>query len=82
MRKENVPARWNFASPARGTEAKFRRWNIVLIVVLGFLVLGVFVAAKAPEQGSAPEGTKVTAGTSQTPNFTSAQPVEPSGAQH
>jgi hypothetical protein len=30
--------------------SRFRRWNVVLIVVLAFLVLGVFVAAKAPEQ--------------------------------
>lgn len=39
---------WSLASPARGTAAKFRRWNMVLIAILVFLVLGVFVVAEAP----------------------------------
>ena len=44
------PPRWSYVPPAPGTEAKFRRWNVVLIVILAFLVLGAFVAAKAPER--------------------------------
>jgi hypothetical protein len=44
--------RWSFAPVTPGTEARFRRWNIVLIVILAFLVLGVFVAGKAPEPES------------------------------
>ena len=39
---------WSLASPAPGTAAKFRRWNVVLIAILAFLVVGVFVAAEAP----------------------------------
>jgi hypothetical protein len=48
--------RWSFVLPARETVARFRRWNVVLIVVLAFLVLGVFVAAKAPEPGGSASG--------------------------
>ena len=43
---------WSFAAPAPGTAAKFRRWNLVLIAILAFLVLGVFVAAEAPRTAS------------------------------
>ena len=39
---------WSLASPVPGTAAKFRRWNMVLIAILVFLVLGVFVVAEAP----------------------------------
>lgn len=39
---------WSLASPAPGTAAEFRRWNMVLIAILVFLVLGVFVVAEAP----------------------------------
>ena len=42
------PPQWRLASPAPGTAARFRRWNMVLIAILIFLVLGVFVAAEAP----------------------------------
>jgi hypothetical protein len=49
MRRSNYgPLDWSLASPAPGTGAKFRRWNIVLIAILAFLVLGVFVLAEAP----------------------------------
>lgn len=46
------PPQWSFTAPTPGTEARFRRWNIVLIVILAFFVLGVFLVAKAPEPGS------------------------------
>ena len=50
MRRSRYGApKWSFVSPSPGTEARFRRWNVALIVILIFLVLGVFVAAKAPE---------------------------------
>ncbi|PYU10913.1 MAG: hypothetical protein DMG37_18655 [Acidobacteria bacterium] len=42
------PPQWSLASPAPGTAARFRRWNLVLIAILAFLVLGVFVVAEAP----------------------------------
>jgi hypothetical protein len=49
LRRSNYgPVQWSLASPAPGTAARFRRWNIVLIAILAFLVLGVFVAAEAP----------------------------------
>jgi hypothetical protein len=53
VRRSNYgPLQWSLASPGPGTEAKFRRWNIVLIAILAFLVLGVFVVAEAPHTGS------------------------------
>ena len=42
------PLQWSLASPAPGTAARFRRWNVILIAILAFLVLGVFVVAQAP----------------------------------
>jgi len=42
------PPQCSLASPAPGTAARFRRWNLVLIAILAFLVLGVFVVAEAP----------------------------------
>lgn len=49
MRRSNYgPLQWSLASPAAGTAARFRRWNILLIAILAFIVLGVFVAAEAP----------------------------------
>jgi hypothetical protein len=42
----------SLASPAPGTAARFRRWNLVLIAILVFLVLGVFVVAEAPRTAS------------------------------
>ena len=48
------PLQWSLASPAPGTAAKFRRWNVVLIAILAFLVLGVFVVAEAPRTGNGP----------------------------
>lgn len=42
------PLQCSLASPAPGTAAKFRRWNVMLIAILAFIVLGAFVAAEAP----------------------------------
>lgn len=42
------PLQRSLASPAPGTAARFRRWNLILIPILVFLVLGVFVVAEAP----------------------------------
>jgi hypothetical protein len=53
MRRSNYgPLQWRLAAPAPGTVARSRRWNLVLIAVLAFLVLGVFVVAEAPRRGS------------------------------
>ena len=46
------PPQWSLASPAPGTAARFRRWNLILIPILVFLVLGVFVVAEAPRTAS------------------------------
>jgi CheY-like chemotaxis protein len=41
-----------FLIPARAdNESNFRRWNQVLISILGILVLGIFLAALVPQQG-------------------------------
>ena len=46
MRSNNSsPERWNLISPEPSKNANFRRWTIAIISFLGFLVLGVFVAA-------------------------------------
>lgn len=47
-RSDYGPLQRSLASPAPGTAAKFRRWNLIFIAILAFLVLGVFVAAEAP----------------------------------
>ena len=53
MRRSNYgPLQWYLAAPAPGTAARSRRWNLVLIAILAFLVLGVFVVAEAPHTGS------------------------------
>jgi hypothetical protein len=44
---------WNLVSPALCNPARSRRWNVVLIAILAFIVLGAFVAAKAPRSGGA-----------------------------
>ena len=46
------PPQWSLASAAPGTAAKFWRWNLILIPILVFLVLGVFVVAEAPHSTS------------------------------
>ena len=48
------PLQCSLTSPAPGTAAKFRRWNVVLIAILAFIVLGAFVAAEAPRTASNP----------------------------
>lgn len=53
MRRSNYgPLQCSLAAPAPGTAARSRRWNLVLIAILAFIVLGVFVVAKAPRTGS------------------------------
>ena len=51
-RSEYGPLEWSLASPTPGTAARFRRWNIVLIAILVFVVLGEFVVAEAPRTGN------------------------------
>ena len=53
MRRSNYgPLQCSLAAPAPGTAARSRRWNLVLIAILAFIVLGVFVVAEAPRTGS------------------------------
>lgn len=53
MRRSNYGAlQRSLAAPAPGTAARSRRWNLVLIAILAFIVLGVFVVAEAPRTGS------------------------------
>lgn len=51
-RSDYGPLQCSLASPVPGTAAKFRRWNLILIPILVFLVLGVFVVAEAPRTAS------------------------------
>jgi hypothetical protein len=53
MRRSSYgPLQWNLVPPAPGCPPGFRRWNVVLIAILAFIVLGAFVAAKAPHARS------------------------------
>ena len=58
-RAEYGPVQCSLASPAPGTASRFRRWNIVLIAILVFVVLGAFVAAEAPHSGSNPSSASL-----------------------
>lgn len=54
------PLQWRLGSTPPGTPARFRRWNLVLIAILAFLVMGVFVVARAPHtESSASDGAKI-----------------------
>jgi hypothetical protein len=52
---------WYFVPLDPYTESRFRRWNIVIIAILGFLILGLFLTAVIPNPQSAtgtPTATK------------------------
>ena len=54
------PLQWRLGSTPPAAPARFRRWNLVLIAILAFLVMGVFVVARAPHTGnSASDGAKI-----------------------
>ncbi len=61
------PLQWSLAAPPPGTAIKFRRWNLVLIAFLLFLVLGVFVVAEAPTMGGASNSANASLKESETP---------------
>lgn len=68
MRRSHYgPLEWNFAAPPMGTATKFRRWNLVLIALLIFLVLGVFVVAEAPTTGGASNSANASLKQSESP---------------
>src|SRR5437899_4742765 len=74
MRRSNYgPLQWSFAAPPPGTVARSRRWNLVLIAILAFLVLGVFVVAEAPHTGS---------GASNSANASLKEGATPASVQH
>jgi|SRR5215472_16217242 len=53
MRRSNYgPSLWSLAAPTPGNVARSRRWNLVLIAILAFLVLGVFVVAEATREAT------------------------------
>src|SRR5207244_5323930 len=64
---------WSFAAAPPGTVARSRRWNLVLIAILAFLVLGVFVVAEAPHTGS---------GASNSANASLKEGATPASVQH
>lgn len=76
MRRSNYgPLQCSLAAPAPGTAARSRRWNLVLIAILAFIVLGVFVVAEAPRTGrSASNSANVSLKQSASP--ASAQPAK------
>jgi len=74
MRRRNYgPLQCSLAAPAPGTVARSRRWNLVLIVILAFIVLGVFVVAEAPHAGS---------NVSNSANVSLKESASPASAQH
>jgi hypothetical protein len=40
---------WNFLPVNPASEQRFRRWNIVIITLLGLLVLGLLLTAVVPQ---------------------------------
>ena len=53
MRRTNRNARPYFLIPVRASqEESFRRWNRVLMLMLGLLVVGLLLIAFVPEAGS------------------------------
>lgn len=72
-RRNYGPVEWSLASPAPGVAARFRRWNLVLIALLAFLVLGAFVAAEAPRSAN---------DVSNAANATQKENANPSSVQH
>jgi hypothetical protein len=49
MRRMNCdPPRWHFVQVPPDVVARFRRWNVVMIAILAFIVLGLIVAASVP----------------------------------
>jgi hypothetical protein len=53
MRRTNRNARPYFLIPVKASrEASFRRWNRILMVMLGLLVAGLLLIAFVPEAGS------------------------------
>lgn len=53
MRRSNPNPRPYLLVPVKtSTEASFRRWNQVLIIMLGLLVVGLLLIAFVPEAGS------------------------------
>lgn len=51
-REKSNPLPYFLIPAGANNEVNFRRWNQVLISILGILVLGIFLAALAPQQGS------------------------------
>jgi hypothetical protein len=43
---------WHFVPADPGAEVRFRRWNLVIIIWLGMLVLGLFLTAVIPRPGA------------------------------
>ena len=40
---------WHFVPVNPGAELRFRRWNLVIIILLGMLVLGLFLTVVVPK---------------------------------
>jgi hypothetical protein len=53
--------KWYLVPMEPGMNATFRRWNIVIITILAFLVFGIFVAGIVPRlEGGTSAARKVT----------------------
>jgi hypothetical protein len=47
--RNSDPQPWFIVPVKPGADAKFRRWNLVIISILAALVLGLFLAAISPQ---------------------------------
>lgn len=54
---DSDPQRWNFIPGKPGANRSFRRTNLIVISFLAMLVLGLFLAAIAPQLGSGASAT-------------------------
>ena len=61
MRKtDSDPPQWHFVPVPPGTEARFRRWNMIMIAILAFIVLGLLAVASIPHKHSPVQGSQPT----------------------
>lgn len=61
------PNFWHLLAAEPGIEASFKRWNLIVITVLVFLVLGVFVAGLGSEVLTSPTASSAPSQVTQHP---------------
>lgn len=58
-RREYEPEFWHLLAAEPGIESRFKRWNLIIISILAFVLLGAFVAALGSRVIYSPTAGKV-----------------------